>query len=279
MARMIVRFALMASVFLLILGGLSFAGTASCADGTKHWECSTKFPGQVCVDGKLYNYLKYCPCSNFPGYVQQGEGENAVCVAAKCPDGTEDGKCSATKPKQCVKGVLVDNAAVCGCPAGKRPAADGKFCEFIPCDDAGTSVPEGTCSPKREKKCVNGILTPKATECGCPPGKTAVGEKCLILCTDGTEDGKCSATKPKKCVNGYLLDDAESCGCPEGQVAVGKQCATSTKKLGKADMIAASATNQTGESASGKANALSCCCLPTALIGIVAGFILLRKRD
>jgi hypothetical protein len=210
--------------------------------------------------------------------VQQGEGDSASCVASKCSDGTESGKCSATKPKQCINGVLVDNSTACGCPAGKRVAADKVFCEFIPCNESGVSVPEGTCSPKRAKKCVNGQMVDKASECSCPPGKTAVGEVCTVLCSDNTKDGECSATKPKKCVNGYLLDDAPACGCPQGQNAVGKQCSASVLGgLGGPDILSGPPANQSGGTPGG-ASALSCCCLPTALIGIVGGFAFFRKR-
>lgn len=274
--------ALIFAGFLVAFSGLAFAGTASCVDGSKHWECSKKYPGQVCIDGKLQPYVSRCPCSVVPGYVQQGDGDTATCIAAKCSDGTDSGACSATKPKQCSNGALIDNSTACGCPAGKRVAPDGVFCEFIPCNDSGVTVPEGTCSPKKGKKCVNGALVEKASECGCPPGKTKVGETCAIVCLqDGTEDGKCSATKPKKCVNGYLLDDAAACGCPAGLNAVGKQCTTAAiGDLGGVDLLGNGSGGSGNENGTaGGQNALSCCCLPTALIGIAAGFVFFRKRE
>ena len=268
---------------LAVFAGLSFAiTTGSCADGTPYGKCSTKFPGQYCTGNinapTLGTLLTTCPCSQFPGYVQQGDGDAASCIAAKCSDGTESGACSSTKPKKCVNGVLVDNSTGCGCPAGKRVAADGIFCEFIPCNDTGVSVPEGTCSPKKGKKCVNGALVDKASECGCSAGKTKVGETCAIVCSDGTEDGKCSATKPKKCTNGYLLDDAPTCGCPEGLSPVGKQCSAPVLGgLGGVDTLGGSPSeNESGTA--GASNALSCCCLPIALIGLAGGFAFFRKR-
>jgi hypothetical protein len=275
---------------LLVLAGfvLAFAGLGHsagvCADGTAYGACSTRNPGQYCIGNldspALGTLITICPCSRFPGYIQEGEGDTANCVLAKCDDGTNAGNCAIVKPKVCVGGSLyADNATKCGCPAGKRAAADGIFCGFIPCNDAGVSVPEGTCSPKKGTKCVSGVLVDKASECGCPAGKTKMGDACSVVCSDGTEDGKCSSTKPKKCTNGYLLDDAVSCGCPEGLNPVGKQCSASVLGgLGGADALSGgNASNETGTA--GGANALSCCCLPTALVGIAGGFIFFRKRN
>ena len=226
--------------------------------------------------------LNICPCSKFAGWEQQGTGDDATCVQAKCADGTMNGQCSAvTKPKVCVGGsTYADNATKCGCPTGKRVAAGGMFCEFIPCTDGDVNVPEGMCSAKKQKKCVNGQLVDKASECDCPIGMTKQGETCGVVCSDGTKDGACSATKPKVCTNGYLLDDAVKCGCPDGLSAVGKQCANSI--LGStngADLLGAGTSNNTTSAAGSQSNALSCCCLPTALIGIIGGFAFFRKDD
>ena len=172
-----------------------------------------------------------------------------------------------------------DNATKCGCPAGKRVAAGGIFCEFIPCMDGDVSVPEGMCSAKKQKKCVNGQLVDKASDCDCPTGMTRQGETCGIVCSDGTKDGSCSITKPKVCTNGYLLDDALKCGCPDGLNAVGKQCTSPVVgSVGGADLLGGAAGNGTG-SAAGGSSALSCCCLPTALIGIIGGFAFFRKNE
>lgn len=279
------------SLMLVFAGLIAFSGIASaqlvvgnCADGTQYGKCSAKFPGQYCTGNinspTLGALLTACPCSKFPGYVQQGDGDTATCIAAKCTDGTASGACSATKPKQCANGALIDNSTACGCPAGKRVAPDGVFCEFIPCNDSGVSVPEGTCSPKKGKKCVNGALIDKASECGCAAGKTKVGESCGVVCSDGTEDAKCSSTKPKKCVNGYLLDDAVACGCPAGLNAVGKQCTSaSIGDLGGVDLLGGTGGSGNESGTSGSTSALSCPCLPTALIGIAAGFVFSRKKE
>ena len=276
------------ALLLVLAGLLAFSGLSSaqvvvgsCADGTQYGKCSAKYPGQYCT-GSLANptlgtLLTACPCSKFPGYLQQGEGDSASCIAAKCSDGTASGACASTKPKQCVNGALVDNSTSCGCPAGKQVATDGVFCEFIPCNDSGISVPEGTCSPKKGKKCANGQLSDKASECGCAPGLTKQGETCAIVCSDGTKDGDCSATKPKKCTGGYLLEDAAACGCPSGLNPVGKQCSASVLGgLGGVDTLGGVTGNQSGST--GGASPLSCCCLPTALIGIAGGFAVFRKR-
>jgi hypothetical protein len=214
------------------------------------------------------------------GYITQGSGVDATCVAAKCGNINTYSCDTANKPKYCVNGALVDNATACGCPSGKRVAADKLTCEYPPCNDGGTAVLDGQCSPKKQKKCVNGQLVDKASECGCKNGMNKTGETCTIFCPDGTADGQCSATKPKKCVNGYLLEKAADCGCPEGKTVVGNQCSDSPfGSLGGGDLLSGGSdgTNESG-TAGGSPSALSCCCLPTALIGIVGGFAFFRKK-
>ena len=272
-------------VIAAVFAGTAFAiETRPCVDGTAYGKCSTANPGQYCTGSltspTLGPLISVCPCSNFPGYVQEGSGETATCIAAKCGNIDRNTCDSANKPKFCSNGQFISNATRCGCPTGKQVAADKLNCEFIPCNDGGSNVPSGTCSVKKQKKCVDGVLVDKASECGCPVGKTKVGEICTVLCPDGTQDAACSATKPKECVNGYLLDNAAKCGCPEGKTAAGKYCADSIfGGLGGAPVLGGDpASNDTGEPAAGGASALSCCCLPTALIGIVGGFAFFRKK-
>lgn len=264
--------------FAVLALGMAFAATSDCSDGTKYFKCSTGSPGYLCGPGGLVLYTKQCPCSQFPGYIQEGEGDTATCILAKCSDNTQNGQCSSTKPKYCSLGQLVDNATKCGCPTGKVASANGLACVYPPCNDEGSSVPDGTCSPKKEKKCVNGILVDKASECGCPAGETKDGETCGIVCSDGTKADECSTAKPKMCVNGYLIDKAGDCGCPYGKTAVGNQCADSVLGAigGGADLLSGGNTNSTGSS--GSSSALSCCCLPAALIGIIGGFAVFRKN-
>ena len=271
------KFALLAVA--LALFGMAFAATNDCADGTKYFKCSSASPGYLCGPSGLVLYLKQCPCSNFPGYIETGSGDNASCILAKCSDNTQNGQCSSTKPLLCSLGQLVDNATKCGCPSGKVVSSNGLNCAYPPCSDEGTSVPDGTCSAKNERKCVNGVLVDKASECGCPAGETRDGESCGFVCEDGTKDGECSTTKPKECQNGYLLDNAQKCGCPEGKMVAGRQCTdsiidavTNVDLLGTGD-----AGNTTGQGTS-PPGALSCCCLPAALIGVVGGYAFSRKR-
>jgi hypothetical protein len=282
------RFAFVLAIVALA-GGIFASGalsipTGTCADGTPYGKCSDKNPGQYCtgVSGSLTLgvNLKACPCTKWAalGWVQEGSGDSAVCVQAKCTDGTANGECSSTKPKMCSSGVLTDNATKCGCLAGKRVAPGGLFCESIPCTDGDVTVPEGTCSAKKQKKCVSGQLVDKASECGCPTGMTRGGEICEIVCSDGTKDGACSATKPKKCVNGYLIDRAQDCGCPDGLYAAGSVCSASIlNSASSAELLSGAEPQGDGAAAAGSSNALSCCCLPAALIGIVGGFAFFRK--
>ena len=265
--------------------GMAHAFGSPCADGTQYFECSTVSPGYLCTLNGLEQSVdnpngKSCPCTVVAGWEQQGSGDSATCVQAKCADGTLTGQCATTKPNVCTGGsTYSSNATKCGCPAGKRMAAGGIFCEFIPCTDGDVSVPEGTCSAKKQKKCVNGALVDKASECGCPSGQTVQGETCGVVCSDGTNDGSCSSTLPKECVNGYLLDNAAKCGCPEGLTMVGKQCTDAVVGLPGSDILGGNSSAGNGTGATGSSSALSCCCLPTALIGIVGGFAFFRKKE
>jgi hypothetical protein len=86
--------------------------------------CSPKTSGKMCIGGVLVDKASQCPCKS--GLQREGE----ICVTV-CSDGTKAGECSAAKPKECTLsgtgvGVLVDNAAKCGCPTGKT--AVGKQC-------------------------------------------------------------------------------------------------------------------------------------------------------
>ncbi len=273
---------------LLALAGIPNAITTSpCADGTQYGQCSAHSPGMYCT-GSLSSptlgfLLTACPCSNYPGYTQHGSGDAATCVATKCSDGSSSGQCSTTKPKQCVNGGFIDNATACGCSTGQIKSPDGLSCTYPPCTDGGVSVQNGQCSTNpstRYKKCVNGALVNKSSECGCPSGMNVTGDTCTNFCIDGTADGSCSVTKPKKCVNGYLLERASECGCQSDKTAVGNNCADSVLgNGGGADLLTGAGNSSgAGANASGAPNALSCCCLPTALRGVVGGFAVFRKR-
>jgi hypothetical protein len=276
------------AIVALAASGIASAGTSGCADGTKHWGCSTTQPGFVCIDGSLSSYVSFCPCSKFPGYQQQGEGDFATCIQAKCSDGSSNGQCSTTKPKLCVNGALVDNATKCGCPdpAKQSVSSNGLSCVYKPCVDNGVNVNDGACSLKTSgKKCVQGALVDSASTCPCKTGMTKVGEQCVVLCDDGTKTGECSSAKPKECIltgtgTGYLKDNAAKCHCPDGKTAVGSQCTDSViGAFTGTDLLSGSSNSSNSSGAFGSSSALSCCCLPAALIGIVGGFAFARKRD
>ena len=284
------------SLFVLafVAAAMAFAGlayavdTSPCSDGTAYGHCSTVNPGNFCTGSVsspgLAPYTNFCICENVPGWVTQGTGETATCVQAKCDDGTKMGECTTTKPKFCVGGsTYADNATKCGCPSGQQPSKAGIVCEYLPCSD-GTK--DTMCSAKAEgKKCVQGSLVDRASDCPCTNGYTKQGEACVLLCTDGTPAGQCSTTQPMDCSdNGYLLANANKCGCPSGQIAdsSGKRCISSglggisgSELLGSP---AGSSQNASGAASGTGIGGLSCCCLPTALIGLAGGFVFFRKK-
>lgn len=278
----------LAGLFVIIAAGLAYAATDDCPDGTKYFKCSVNpnYVGFRCGASGLVRDLT-CQCETVPGYVTQGTGDDATCVQAKCDDGTKTGECTANKPKFCVGGsTYADNSTKCGCPSGMKPSSAGIVCEYDPCPD-GTK--DGVCSSKSVGKlCTQGQLVDKASQCPCSKDYTKKGEACLLLCSDGTEAGKCSATLPKECSEtGYLLDNAAKCGCPSDQVAdaSGKRCVPAglLGGIGGSDLLGGSAPapsgNASGAGSAAGAGGLSCCCLPTALIGLAGGFVFFRKRE
>ncbi len=120
-----------------------------------------------------------------------------------CLDGTPGGQCSASKPAECVLGRLVENSYRCGCPNGMRQKGSG--CEPITCLDGGTIVPYNACSTATiGKKCAEGILISKPSECGCPPAQLRLGETCY--CPNVTSQ-TCNITNVTKRHNvTYIFD-------------------------------------------------------------------------
>ncbi len=277
----------------LLLAGITHAFGEPCADKTTYGHCSTANPGNYCTGtpSALQFYVALCKCEAVPGWVQQGSGDSASCVQAKCPDGSSNGQCSITKPKMCVNGALADNSTKCGCPSGKTQSANGVTCDFIPCTDSGVSVPEGQCSPQtRGKICSGGQLVDKASSCPCKSPAVPQGEVCVLFCTgdDGakTKSGDCAASKPQECTVsqtgvGVLVDNAAKCGCPDGKAADGIRCVAKATGVtgGSADLLGAnSSSNQSGSQAG--AGALSCPCCPAAVIGLLMiGFVAYRKQN
>jgi hypothetical protein len=89
--------------------------------------CSPITSGKMCVNGTLVDKASSCPCK--AGTSRQGE----ACIAVLCHDGTIAGECSASKPQECAMagngtGVLVDNAARCGCPPGQHASGNSCLC-------------------------------------------------------------------------------------------------------------------------------------------------------
>jgi len=185
-----------------------------------------------CGSNPLDCCIGRCPEAHF-NYtaIASGKSEISRILLKSCTDGTPGGQCSIHMPQECALGQLVDNAAKCGCPSGKRAAPGGTGCEYIPCIDNGVVVPEAACSPKTSgKMCVNGVLADKASSCPCKAGTTRQGEACaIVLCADGTKYGECSPSRPKDCIltaanTGALADNAVKCGCPAGQYISGNSC-------------------------------------------------------
>ena len=275
------------------LAGVFYAdivSTSPCSDGTAYGHCSTANPGNFCTgmaqSPGLTPYTNFCKCEDVPGWVTQGSGDSATCVQAKCDDGTQVGDCTANKPNFCVGGSqYAPNASKCGCPSGQQPSPAGITCQYLPCSD-GTK--DQVCSTTAEgKKCVQSALVDKASECPCTNGYIKQGEACVMVCSDGTVSGQCSATKPKECSdNGYLNDNAGKCGCPSGQVAdsSGKRCVSNVLGgISGTDILgsppAGSSQNASGTASGTGTGGLTCCCLPTALIGLAGGFVFFRKKE
>lgn len=66
-------------------------------------------------------------------YVPDNSGSFTIGICedavGKCLDGTAYGQCTATKPKYCQDGGLVNKCQTCGCPTGQICQADGACCE------------------------------------------------------------------------------------------------------------------------------------------------------
>jgi hypothetical protein len=82
-----------------------------------------------------------------------------------CPDGTINGICSATKPKYCDYGNLVDRCNICNCPTGYQCKSDYSCVLMQTCSDGTIG---GQCSSNKPLYCDNGNLVNKCSQCGCP---------------------------------------------------------------------------------------------------------------
>jgi len=139
----------------------------NCSDGTISGQCSVTLP-KYCQNGTFVNNCTACGCPS-------GQSCNATSNACytpvippqNCSDGTQHGQCSATRPKYCNNGTLVNNCTNCGCPIGLSCNATSNGCYTPTCPD-GTLYNQ--CSVTKPKYCQNGNLVDNCTQCGCPTG-------------------------------------------------------------------------------------------------------------
>lgn len=273
-------------VLILTLVATSYALPGACSDGTTYGACSKTQPGYYCgydsttggsalqnVIGMTTASFKPCQCSKFDGYAEQ----NGECVKTSCTDanGASVGTntCGSTKPKQCVGGQMVDNAAACGCPDGQQPKADGKLCEprvgcrwkTVTCSsdkeckfDASVATDDGTCTAK--KGCAFGTVTCTSNQ-DCDTSKSANGE-----CVD--KKG-CQYLNPACSKN-------QTCNPTTGV------CDENTASTGGATTLPGSSTSKSSVSSAPTANALgglNCCCLPTAGGTALVGLAIYRRKN
>lgn len=103
-----------------------------------------------------------------------------------CSDGTPYAACSASEPRYCDNGFLVNKASYCGCPEGMM--AQGDACVEAPCEDGtpsdylGLTPTTNYCSANRPYYCIHRQLVQKSSVCGCPAGYKEDGrEGCMPL--------------------------------------------------------------------------------------------------
>ncbi len=133
-----------------------------------------------------------------------------VSTALSCSDGTAYGECSATLPKYCSAGTLVDNCSGCGCSAGQNCSQTGAC--FIP---SATACPDGTaygqCSLTLPKYCTSaGALVDDCSACGCSPDKwcNETINVCFSLPQHVCGNSICEFGESSSC--------CRDCGCPGG---------------------------------------------------------------
>lgn len=82
------------------------------------------------------------------------------------------------------------------------------------------------CSINQPLFCRHGVLSEKASLCGCPKGYEIRGESCteILFCSDGTPKNKCSENKPLYCEKGELIEKASICGCKNEYEVSGEVC-------------------------------------------------------
>lgn len=149
---------------------------------------------------------------------------------ARCSDGTGSNACSFfTKPLFCQDGVLVENAVLCGCPAGTR--RQGNRCTPV-CIDGTLN---GTCSLRQPYFCQEGLLLSSPALCGCPQGTVVQGNRCIGIqptCQLSANPNPVNALSPSAVtIQFFELENAPSSArvdCGNGQVATATCTSTGT---------------------------------------------------
>jgi len=262
-----------------------------CSDETTYFKCSQAQPGYACVasGGKhmLVNMIgpdgikslkSLCACSNYPGYSEV----NGVCVKTTCTDGSntlQNGDCSATKPKQCSGGSLIDNSSACDCPAGSTPNSNSRTCDprlgcrwkTITCQtgqeckyDSTKSTDDGTCVVKQGCNYHN-------------PDCNLLSENCD---TSTNPDGVCK-TKSGCQYSNPACGSGQVCNAMTGRCdASGGDAPVPTITLPTKTIV--NSTNTTSSLVGNPLGSLNCCFLPAggaaAMVGLIS-YQRLRKKE
>ncbi len=177
--------------------------TDSCGWDSNLWEFQ-------CINNSVFTYLyRSCPNGCLDG----------ACINTTCSDGTPNLNCSATKPKYCSNGTLVNNCNSCGCLSGQGCNTTTQTC-YSGCTYGPNIIPYGCYSPNYPLYCsYSGLFRSNCSVCGCPSSSPAciTNGSCMGICPDGTPELSCSTTKPLYCRwTGSLINNCNLCGCPTG---------------------------------------------------------------
>ncbi len=250
-----------------------------CSDGTVWGQCSTVTPGMVCwADSgspngvSLLNVYDFpqsadvrskCACSKFAGYTKV---DNA-CVKTICTDPgnsqtLQSNACASTPPKQCVNGALVDNSALCGCPLGQKPSADGKKCDLrVGCRWNTIKCPSNQdCKYDQANANEDGTCVSKP---GCAYNPT--------LC-DSTQDCSTATNASGICVTkkGCTYDNPK---CASDESCIGNGLGGICQKKSAGIPLANLTPTANATASSNPLAGISCCCLPSAGAAAMVGLV------